>query len=63
MDAVVTLGEVSVTFVELQCYGRLRGAGRVVRVVGVERVYVLVTVLQAGLLLNGPDHQFGGAER
>lgn len=59
----MALGEVSVTFVELQRPGRLRVTGRVVRVVGVERVHVLVTVLQAVLLLNGPDHQFGGAER
>lgn len=59
----MALGEVSVAFVELQRPGRLRGAWWVVRMVGVERVYVLVTVLQAVLLLNGPDHQFGGAER
>lgn len=59
----MTLGEVGVAFVQLQRAGRLRGAGRVVRVVGVERVDVLVTVLQAALLLNGPGGQFGGAER
>lgn len=62
MNTVVAVGEVGVAFVELQGAGRLWSAGWVVLVVGVERVQVLVAVLQSALLFNVPGPEVGRAQ-